>query len=343
MSLYIYSYPSLHINPGGPAYKTAMIYKFLREYGLDVIRFDMWDDKVQYSEDDLFYIFTANISTYSLAANLLKKKINYIVNPIFYSNHSPSVIKSYRFLEQPLRKIFPRSISDYDITEFICKNSQHILPNTEAEKKLLQAAFNLKNSNFSVIHNGVESRFAQATPYLFYKTFGLKDFVLYTGHLGPVRKNGLNIVKAMQKVDVPCVIIADIIHNAEGDRCRREIEKSPNIKYLGWFDHNDPLLESAYAACHTFILPTRYETPGRAALEAGLAGANIVITPKGGTREYFADHAFYPNPSDINSIADKIEESLNSPRQEILKNRIMNNYIWEIIAENTKNLIRRLL
>ncbi len=339
MSIYLYSYPSLYINPGGPTYKTAMLFKHLTDLGADVRLYNMWDSQLQLGNKDLFYIFTASISTYPLTVNLVQKGIRYIVNPIFYSNHSAEMIKIYRLLEKPFRSIFKRSISDYDITEDICRNAEIVIPNTQAEKNILQKAFSLNQKTFQIIHNGVEERFANSSPELFNKKYGLKDFVLYTGHLGPVRKNGLNIVKAMQKVDAPCVIIADKLNNAEGDKCLEEINKSDNITYLGWLDHNDPLLESAYAACHTYILPTRYETPGRAALEAGLAGAQIVITPEGGTREYFAEHALYPDPLDVNSIVNAIEESLNRQRNSKLKDRIMQNYFWSIIAQKTIDLI----
>ncbi|MDP8209260.1 MAG: glycosyltransferase [Candidatus Stygibacter australis] len=341
MSIYFYSYPSLKINPGGPTYKTAMLHKHLSRLGMDVKLFNMWED-IKFTENDLFYIFTANISTYPLTVNLTQKGIKYIVNPIFYSNHNAGKIKLYRDLEKPFRSLFKRSFSDYYITETICRDAEKILPNTEAERDLLHNAFNLKAAKFQVLHNGVEKRFADSDPALFQEKYGLKDFVLYSGHLGPVRKNGLNIIKAMQKVDAPCVIIGDTLVNDEGKKCLAEIEKNSNITYLGWIDHNDPILESAYAACHSYILPTRYETPGRAALEAGLAGANIVITPKGGTKEYFAEHALYPDPLDVNAIAKSIEESLNKKKGTQLKERILKKYIWEVIAAQTKELIEGL-
>ena len=262
MSIYLYSYPSLYINPGGPTYKTAMLFQHLTNLGVDVRLFNLWDNQLHLGDKDLFYIFTASISTYPLTVNLVQKGIKYIVNPIFYSNHSAETIKMYRLLEKPFRRVFKRSISDYDITEDICRQSEMIIPNTQAEKNLLQNVFDLRKNRFKIIHNGVEERFAEASPELFQKKYGLKDFVLYTGHLGPVRKNGLNIIKAMQKVSAPCMIIADKLDNAEGNKCLEEINKSKNITFLGWLDHNDPLLASAYAACHTYILPTRYETPG---------------------------------------------------------------------------------
>lgn len=342
MRVFIYSYPSIYINPGGPTYKTAMLNRHLMQQGLDIKLFDMWEKNMQLSEKDIFYIFTANIATYALAANLKTKGIRYLVNPIFYSNHSAGLIKAYQSLNSIINKLMIRNYSDYDLTSWICHNAQKILPNTAAEGNLIQKAFNLPQNQIKVIHNGVEARFAQADKKLFYQKYGFKDFVLYTGHLGPIRKNGLKIIQAMQKTRAECVIIADVLKNEEGSKCLDLISKCSNIHYLGWMDHDDPLLESAYAACHTYILPTRYETPGRAALEAGLAGANIVITPKGGTREYFAELASYPDPLKVDSIAKAIEISLNTSKSEDLKNRIIKNYIWEVIAQKTAKLIKEL-
>ena len=44
--------------------------------------------------------------------------------------------------------------------------------------------------------------------------------------------------------------------------------------WLGRLDHHDPLLASAYAAARVFALPSWFETPGLAALEAALAGCS---------------------------------------------------------------------
>lgn len=343
MSIYFYSYPSLHINRGGPAYKTEHLARHLSLLGADIKFFDMWDGSMKFNNDDLFYVFTANVSTYPLTVNLEIAGIRYIVNPIFFSNHSAKLIKIYRKFEKLACSFFARTMSDYDYTEKICRGAELIIPNTRAEGELLNEALDLRGKKFKVIENGVEKRFADADPDLFVKKHGLKDFVLYVGHLGSFRKNGLNILKAMQKIDAPCVVIADMFQNDEGRKCREIIETSKNIHYLGWVDHDDPLLASAYAACHTFILPTRYETPGRAALEAGLAGANVVITPKGGTKEYFKDLAMYPDPLDYRSIIEKIELSLNNNKTEKLRDHILQNFIWEKIAEKTWDTINEII
>lgn len=51
-----------------------------------------------------------------------------------------------------------------------------------------------------------------------------------------------------------------------------------NVQYLGYIEHHDPLLHSAYDACEILALPSTLETPGLAALETG--ASNTKILPK---------------------------------------------------------------
>ena len=343
MRIHLASYQSIMLNRGGPTYKLLHTKKALEELGVDVKLFDMWDFNLKLSKDDLVHIFLANISTYSLATNLKLYNAKYVVNPIIFSNHPAWKIKLYQKLEKPINKLFIRSMSDYKITNLICNNAEKILPNTIDEGDLLVKGMNVNRDNMQVIHNGVEARFADASASLFPKKYGLKDFILYVGHLGPDRKNGRNIIKALQQIDHPAVIIADILHNAEGEWCRKEIDKSNNITLIEWLNHDAPLFASAYAACHTFILPTKFETPGRAALEAGLTGANIVITPHGGTKEYFGEFAEYPNPNSVTSIQNAIELALNKKKTLDLSNHIKKNFIWPIIAKETLKMYKNVL
>ena len=343
MRIFLASYQAVMLNKSGPSYKLIHTKKALQEKGIDVEFYNMWDHDLKIRKDNLFHLFNASVSTYSLAKNLKRYGAKYVVNPIFYSNHNAKTIKLYRNLKKPINKIFKRSMSDYDFTKYICDNSEQVLPNTSAEGKLLENGLDVDQNIIQVIHNGVEERFANGDPSLFQKKYDVKDFVLYVGHLGSYRKNGMNIIKAAQKIDTPVYILANVFDNAEGERCVEEIKKSMNITLIRWIEHYDPLLASAYAACKTFVLPSKYETPGRAALEAGLAGANIVITPNGGTKEYFLDHAEYPNPDSVNSIVKSIEKSLNKQKNDKLKKRILKKYIWEKIAENTLTIYKKVL
>ena len=343
MRIFLASYQGIMLNKSGPSYKLIHTKKALQELGVDVEFYDMWDSNLKIKKTDLFHIFNASVATYSLAANLKRFGAKYVVNPIFFSNHSANTLRLYQTLEKPLKAILKRTMSDYSFTKYICDEAERVLPNTKSEGMLLAKGLDVEKQKIEVIHNGVEERFANGDPKLFNKKFGVKDAILYVGHLGSYRKNGMNIIKALQKVDAPVIIFANIYDNAEGKRCVAEIEKSKNINFQNWIEHDDPLLESAYAACDTFVLPTRYETPGRAALGAGLAGAKIVITPYGGTKEYFGDNAEYPDPTSITSIQKSIETALNKEKTNKLSKHIKEAYTWPIIAKKTMQMYKTVL
>ena len=98
------------------------------------------------------------------------------------------------------------------------------------------------------------------------------------------------------------------------------------------------MLASAYAACDVFALPSLFETPGIAALEAGLAGAKIVITPHGGTKEYFGEMATYVEPLEVRSIRDGIREALEAKKDLRLRDHIAGHFLWKHVAEKTREV-----
>jgi glycosyltransferase involved in cell wall biosynthesis len=100
------------------------------------------------------------------------------------------------------------------------------------------------------------------------------------------------------------------------------------------------MLASAYAACDVFVLPSLFETPGIAALEAGLAGAKLVITPHGGTMEYFGGRAVYCDPRSVDSIHDGIVRALQAPRDNGLREHIRAHYLWDEVARQTHGVYR---
>jgi glycosyltransferase involved in cell wall biosynthesis len=95
------------------------------------------------------------------------------------------------------------------------------------------------------------------------------------------------------------------------------------------------MLASAYAACDTFVLPSMFETPGIAALEAALAGAKVVITPYGGTKEYFRDLAGYVEPSSVVSIRNGIKAALERKKGTELREHVRKSFLWQTVAQKT--------
>ena len=108
------------------------------------------------------------------------------------------------------------------------------------------------------------------------------------------------------------------------------------MHFLGHIEHDSSLLASAYAACEVFTLTSWFETPGLCALEAALAGAKLVITDGGCTREYFKDMAIYAKPDDPNDIRRCVEKAYAMGDDGRLKRHVLDNYTWNKVAQATK-------
>jgi len=101
------------------------------------------------------------------------------------------------------------------------------------------------------------------------------------------------------------------------------------------------LLRSAYSAAKVFVLPSIFETPGLSALEAAVAGANIVITKYGSTKEYFGDYAWYVDPFSESDIKDKILDAFKSKKNKKLSYHIKKNFTWDKIVKKLRDVYIR--
>jgi glycosyltransferase involved in cell wall biosynthesis len=209
-----------------------------------------------------------------------------------------------------------------------------LLPNSQAEAEQFVRIYSVPRRKIHVVLNGADLRFAQATAHAFIERYGVSDFVLYAGRIEP-RKNQLHFLRAMQSVDVPIVILGDVVPGQEWylDRCRRRA--GPRVQFLPRLEHDDPLLASAYAACRCLVLASWFETPGLVALEAGLLGTPVVLTERGCTREYFGPHARYVNPGDVSAIRSAVIAAMHRQRSPALAALVRENYTWQAAAAAT--------
>ncbi len=339
MNVVMASYAAVSILHGGPNTQLRNTAKHLASHGVKVSLFDPWSP---FSREncDLFHIFGANIGTYHLAREIHALGIPIVTSPIIYSRHSPAFINTMLSFTRVAQSVGKGIWTDYALTADICNWSARVLPNTKAEAQLVVKGLGCPEKKVNVIPNGVDERFAKSSPDLFTKTYGLKDFILSVGHTGHRRKNVLMLIKALGQFDHPAVIIGRIIRGEYGDACVREAAKYKHIKLIDGLPNDSDMLASAYAACDVFALPSLFETPGIAALEAGLAGAKVVITPHGGTKEYFSDFAEYVEPDSVESIRKGIETSIAKPKTLDLQTHIRNNFLWSHVAARTAKVYR---
>jgi glycosyltransferase involved in cell wall biosynthesis len=316
--------------------------------------FNQWSDRLE--EFDVVHFFNPRAfpSESCGLANFAKERgIVVAVSPIFY-HHSgikddsrkgwvDSIIEKFSESYRPLFHIRGFKILDpYDQLSRLLSISDIILPNTHEEFGMLQQFFNIDATRSYVVPNAAESSFLRGDPELFIKEHGVKDFILFIGRIEP-QKNVLAMIKAFKASGLPTklLIVGKPAHKDYAKLCLQEA--GPDVMFLPPIPHDSEMLHSAYKAAKVIALPSYYETPGLAALEGGLAGANVVITKNGGTQEYFKEHAQYVDPRYPDQITAALRKAFNAPRTEGLSKHIASNFTYERVAQLTVEAYRKAL
>lgn len=342
MNITIACYQSVSLLHGGPRVQALQTKYELEKLGVNVALFSPWEN-FSPQKNDLVHLFSANLGTFHLARVLNEFSVPFVTSSIFFTRRSPVFIKRTVAINNFFKKLRQGFWTDYVFTQQICQWSKKVLPNTVDESVLLSEGLGISREKMSIIPNGVEPKFEFGDPLLFKKKYGVDKFILNVGHIGPVRKNVLNLIRALNGIDHPAVIIGKITKGSYAEQCIREANRNKNIIIIEGLDNDSDMLSSAYAACDVFVLPSLFETPGIAALEAGLAGAKIVITPYGGTKDYFGSMAVYTEPESVESIRRGITDSLNKQKNPALKERIKKEYLWSCVAEKTLRVYKEVL
>lgn len=321
---------------GGVATQALRTYEETSKLAIPLECYDPWK-QYNWEEIGAVHIFCANAETHNIAKAVFQKGIPLLISPVFFSTHSNLLIKGELLFSKVLQKVMSGTRTTFDYLKEICTLADRVLPNTKEEKSKLVKAIGVLPEKITVIPNGVEDRFSTANPTLFEKEYGLKEYILSVANIGYVRKNMLNLIRALKKINHPAVLIGPYFDTPYGQQCKKELANTQHIKWIGQLDNNSPMLASAFAGAKVFALPSLFETPGIASMEAALAGATIVTTPFGGTQEYFGDKALYANPRKVNDIQTQIERALKM--QDLHAGEyIQQHFSWEKIALRMKEI-----
>jgi glycosyltransferase involved in cell wall biosynthesis len=322
--------------PGGGENQLVQTASHLESLGHSVRPFVPWADR--FEEARLLHLFGMSREGLELARVARARGVPVVLSPISWFEPralvalaANALVGTWNLAKWALRIAAPRQPS---WRRDLLRLAAAILPNSQAEAHQLVTLFDVDPNTIHVVPNGVDERFAQADPGLFRWKFDEGSFVLYAGRIEP-RKNVLGLIRGTIAAGMPLVAIGNVVpgYEAYGEACRREGQG--NVRWIGRLEHDDPLLASAYAAARIFALPSWFETPGLAALEAALAGCAVVITPFGCTREYFGEKAHFARPDRPASIARALEAAWHTGPDLQMFNHIKSNYLWSSVARKT--------
>lgn len=334
MAIYFYIYPSAFQTPGGGEIQLLKTKEHLQKRGIEIRLYDPWHDRLK--KGDLLHVFGSVKYCYGLMRAAKEVGAKVVLSTICWSDWRSAFFtypdwrqRSLNVLRHLAKACFPWTPS---LRKSMMQISDLLMPNSEAEARQLTRFFLIPPKKIVVIPNGVDALYEKADPKPFVERYGLKDFYLCVGRIEP-RKNQLTLIRAHRGLERPLVMIGEAVSRYAGyeSQCRREA--AANVHFLGPLPHDSELLRSAYTACDTFVLPSWFETPGLAALEAGLAGVKLVITDGGPTREYFGGEALYVVPHRISNIRNALIFAAGQSRNGRLGEHVRKNFLWEKVAE----------
>ncbi len=322
--------------PGGGENQLIQTGMQLEELGVPIRLYSPWSDRLETAR--LLHLFGMSREGLELARIARARRVPVVLSPICW--YEPRAL--FALESGPTRRML--GLAAWGVRSLapavpswrreLLKLADIVLPNSRAEANQLMRLFGVARARIRVVPNGVLPSLALARPEPFRAEWGADPFVLFVGRVEP-RKNTLGLIRAMRRLRLPLVVIGEA--PADSERYMAECRRvgGDGVSWLGRIDHHDPLLASAYAAARVFALPSWFETPGLAALEAALAGCSIALTPYGSTREYFGELVNYARPdrpAEIGKAVLKCWEDGPNPR---LARRIATHFVWPKVAQIT--------
>lgn len=305
---------------GGGEIQAVRTIQSLQSLGVEACHFEPMERNFA----DIYHFF-GNFEYYEdIAEHLRTHKIPYVVSPIFVTPRTPKRLK-WRRTRQQLQGQFPHK------SETFLQGAKELYTLTKREEENLASYFQGLPSTIRV-PNGVESRFANADPSLFRAKYQVEGpFVLQAGTIDR-SKNQLALIKAAGS-DIPVIILGRESDARYASECKSQA--GPNVRFLGSLPHESELFASAVKSATTFCLPSKRELFPLSAMEATVAGCNLVLSNRWNGEEIWGEDATFVDPDDIPNLRSCLQKSLNKGHEEATQRRVnafLEKYDWQAVA-----------
>jgi glycosyltransferase involved in cell wall biosynthesis len=347
--------------PGGDFIQLLKTKEHLEKSGVSVDLSFSYQERLK--SYDLVHLFnvTRITDTYLFFKNAKSQGKKIVLSPIYHSLKDMEDFYRYYYrfpylnivmylalkeFYYPLRgktTLSLKSIFQYKQTvRTILTQSDILLPNSFLELETLEKELGVRN-RYQVVPNATE-----VGTICFHSEYHKENLILCIGRIEP-RKNVLNVIRAFKKVitklpeDTELIFIGTI--NESHKSYRKQFlkyvrEDENNIKYIGSLSHQEVLTYLKRA--RLLVLASFFETTGLVGLEALACQANIVISERGYTKEYFRDNAEFCDPYSVDSIEKAIEKGFSKEAPERISKHFLDNYTWSNTATLTLSAYRNL-
>lgn len=198
---------------------------------------------------------------------------------------------------------------------YAVNNADKIIAISEQTKKDIIHYYQIEAHKIDVIYQGCHPAFktqkTQQEKNEIRKKYNLPDkFLLNVGSIEP-RKNAFQIVKAIENIDIPLVIIGKETQYAKEIRkyiTQKGLDKK--IFILQGFTMEE--LAIIYSMAEIFIYPSKYEGFGIPIIEALYSGTPVITTKSGVFPEAGGPLSYYIDPENIAELSAAINHVLSN-------------------------------
>ena len=145
MKITFTGFHTIMMRHAGPTTHILQMKKHLEELGIEIKLMDMWQTQRETFNTDLFHIHGSYIGSHDISSYLHAHNKKFVLTPIFFTRHSPYIVRTMCKLTSFVQTIAPGTWSSYSISRDSCTWAQHVLPNTSDEAKLIRDGLSVQN------------------------------------------------------------------------------------------------------------------------------------------------------------------------------------------------------
>lgn len=293
--------------------------KGLEAKGHQVVLVNMWD-KNDWTTFDVLHFFGFSRYMADFLKGVCKVNDKIVLSPILDPSYSITSFKAYCHCgSEKLRLTNP-----YHSLYIVKDRIKRYLVRSEFEKSYFVNGLDISTDCCKVVPLSFEHCSDQVKN-------DRENFCLHISLLCDERKNVKRLIEAAKKFNFRLVLGGKLRNESEKRLLASWISEATNIEYLGFLSEEKK--NELYSKAKVFALPSVNEGVGIVALEAASCGCDIVITDKGGPKEYYNKMSITVNPYSVDDIGQAVCQFLDGQTfQPQLSNFINKNYSLEHIT-----------
>ena len=344
MKVALLSYQMLFQRKGGLQIHVLETLKSLKKIGVKADLFDPVNQKL--SDYDLIHVFSSINGNNRIVEAAKEQNVPVVITPIIQtSDWSRSFSIRAAIIERLVGKITRWNLhTNYQEIKKSISNADHVFAGSIKEKDVIINTFEVKERDVSVVPIGVSDLFFNAEPLLFRKKHDYHNkFVLCAANISPY-KNQLNIIKALNNSGLDVVLLGGVEekHKNYLDECLKE--GGDKVHYFGSYEHDNPILTSAYAAAEVSILISQGENGPTVTYESLASGTPAVVTKFNGLDLKKNNKVWVEvDPYNLSEIYTAVESLMKIKQDETSLSKIDKNYAWSNIAMEINEVYMKLI